>query len=151
MCCRRFAPPLSSTIVPPFVVESRRVSPTSIFLSWGPNSGTDLFSIQYGFEQGKWLYSTDVTGFSTTINNLPPDQSIWVQIAGRSDCRVGTYGVSKLIGGLGGVSSATGPLLPNAGLTPQDQNNNLWNIAFPVGLLLIALTSFVVFLRRRAV
>lgn len=117
-----YCPALPSTIVAPFVIESRRVSPTSIFLSWGPQSGTDTFNIQYGFEHGKWLYNIDVTGFSTTINGLPANQPIWVQIAARNNCRIGSYGVSKLIGG---------PKLPNTGLAPQ-KNNIPWYI--PTGL-----------------
>ncbi len=114
-----YCPPLSSTIVAPFIIESRRVSPTSIFFSWGPSSGTNAFNIQYGFEHGNWLYNTDVTGFSTTINNLPANQAIWVQIAGRSDCRIGSYGVSKLIGG-----SIGGP-------TIVGQNPNVLEVSFP--------------------
>lgn len=140
-------PALASTIVAPFVIESRRVSSTSISLSWGPQSGTDLFNIQYGFEHGKWLYNTDVTGFSTTINDLPPNQSIWVQIAGRSNCRVGGYGVSKLIGGTGGTGSPgfpnTGsPLLPNAGIGP-DENNIPWYI--PAGII-VGISAFLTLL-----
>ncbi|MDO8573716.1 MAG: ice-binding family protein [Candidatus Daviesbacteria bacterium] len=125
-----YCPPLASTIVSPFVIESRRVSPNSIFFSWGPQSGTDLFNIQYGFEHGKWLYNVDVTGFSTTINDLPPNQPIWVQIAGRSTCRIGSYGVSKLIGG---------PKLPNTGLAPREDNIS-WYIPtgiFGISFLLI--------------
>lgn len=137
-----FCPALASTIVAPFVIESRRVSPTSIFLSWGPYSGTDRFNIQYGFEHGKWLYNVDVTGFSTTINDLPPNQPLWVQIAARNNCRIGGYGVSKLIGG---------PGLPNTGLAPQNKNNNSWNIAIPAGVVLIVLTSLVWLLRKRKV
>lgn len=83
-----YCPPLASTIVAPFIIESRRVSPTSIFFSWGPYSGTNIFNIQYGFENGKWLYNTDVTGFSTTINDLPPNQPIFVQIAAKNNCRI---------------------------------------------------------------
>jgi len=47
-----------------------------------------------------------VIGFSTTINALPLNQPIWVQVAARNDCQIGTYGESKLIGG---------PGLPNTG------------------------------------
>lgn len=101
-----FCPLLATTVVAPFIIESRRVSPTSIFISWGPYSGVDTFNVQYGFEHGKWLYATNVTGFSTTINDLPANQPIWVQIAARNDCSVGGYGVSKFVGG---------PKLPNAG------------------------------------
>ncbi len=142
-------PPLASTIVAPFVIESRRVSPTSIFFSWGPSSGTNIFNIQYGFEHGKWLYNTDVTGFSTTINDLPPNQPIWVQIAGRSDCRVGSYGVSKLIGGTGGTGSPgspnTGsPLLPNAGIGP-DENNIPWYIPAGIFVGILALLTLLGF------
>lgn len=131
-----FCPALASTIVAPFVIESRRVSPTSIFFSWGPQSGTDTFNIQYGFEHGKWLYNTDVTGFSTTLNDLPANQPIWVQIAARNNCRVGGYGVSKLIGG---------PALPNTGVGPQ-KNNNPWYI--PAGII-IGISVFLVLIQRK--
>lgn len=110
---------------------------------WGPSSGTNIFNIQYGFEHGKWLYNTDVTGFSTTINNLPPNQPIFVQIAGRNDCRIGGYGVSKLIGG---------PSLSEAGIGP-DENSISWNIVIQTGIIALVLSPFllvfIVFKRSR--
>ncbi len=117
-----YCPPLASTIVAPFILESRRISPTNIFFSWGPYSGTNTFNIQYGFEHGIWLYNTDVTGFSTTISALPPDQPIWVQIAGRSSCTIGSYGMSSLVGGTTLILPKSGNIAPiilviGAGLT----------------------------------
>ncbi len=112
-------PPLNSTIVAPIIIESRRVSPTSIFVSWGPYSGTDTFNVRYGFTNGDWLYNTDVTGFSTTINALPTNQPIWIQVAARNSCAVGTYGAPKLVGG---------PRLPNTGFAPHG-NSIEWYIS----------------------
>lgn len=94
----------------PIILESKRTSPTSIFLSWGPYAGTDTFSVQYGLENGKWLYNTNVTGFSTALNALPANQPVWIQVAQRNNCSIGTYGESKLVGG---------PSLPNTGFAPN--------------------------------
>ena len=102
---------LSDQVVPPSIIESRRVDAGSIFLNWGPYSGINTFNVQYGTENGKWLYNTDVTGFSTTINNLPANQPIWVRVAARSYCTIGDYGPSKLVGG---------PGLPNTGFAPRE-------------------------------
>jgi hypothetical protein len=99
--------------VAPNIIESRRVSPTNIFISWGPYSGTDRFIVQYGLEDGKWLYSTNVTGFSTTLNALPVNQPIWVRVAARNDCSVGNYGEAKFI---------DGPGLPNTGMGSDKKN-----------------------------
>jgi hypothetical protein len=82
----------------PFIIESRRVAADSIYISWGPYSGTNSFNLQYGFENGKWLYSTDVTGFSTTINNLPIHRSIWARVAAKNDCKTGSYGEAIFFG-----------------------------------------------------
>jgi hypothetical protein len=115
-----YCPPLNPNLVAPTIIESRRVSPTSIFVSWAPYSGTDTFNIQYGFTDGSWLYSTDVTGFSTTIGSLPSNQPIWFSVAPRSSCTIGNYGPSKLVGG---------PGLPNTGFAPQSSGI----ISFVVG------------------
>jgi len=104
-----YCPPLSNQIVTPRIIESRRINPQSIFIKWGPYSGTNLFNVQYGFEKDKLIYNTDVTGFSTTINALHPNQPIWVQIAARNDCQIGNYGESKLVGGPGLPSTGTKP------------------------------------------
>lgn len=93
--------------VTPLVIESRRVDADSIYISWGPYAGISTFIVQYGLENGKWLYNTRVTGFSTTINALPPNQPIWVLIEPTDDCSVGPCGVAKLVGG---------PRLPNTGI-----------------------------------
>lgn len=128
-------PPLNGGLVAPIIIDSRRTSSTSVFLSWGPYSGTDTFIIQYGLTNGNWQYSTNVTGFSTTIGGLPADQPIWVRIAARNNCSVGVYGVPRLIGG---------PLLPNTGLAPH-KNSLPWYI--PAGIGITILGSFV--LRKR--
>jgi hypothetical protein len=106
-----YCPPINSNIVAPSVIDSRRISPTSVSLNWAPYSGTDTFNVQYGFTNGQWLYSTNVTGFSTTINSLPANQPIWVRVAATNDCMVGGYGAPKLVGG---------PGLPNTGLAPHE-------------------------------
>lgn len=103
-------PPVSSQTVAPLVIDSRRVDSDSIFISWGPYSGTNIFNVQYGLTDGSWLYNADITGFSTTINDLPPNQPIWVRVAARTSCTIGTYGPSRFVGG---------PSLPNTGLAPR--------------------------------
>lgn len=121
-------------VTQPIIIESRRTSPTSIFISWGPVQATNSFVVRYGIENGKWIYTTNVTGFSTTLNALPANQPIWVQIASRNDCYLGSFGTAKLVGG---------PSLPNTGLAPHE-NNIPW---IPVGILGIAAIS--VFLKRK--
>ena len=105
-----YCPPIVNTVVTPLIIESKRVDANSIFLKWGPYSGTDQFNVQYGFENGQFLYNTNVTGFSTTINDLPLNQPIWVRVAARNECQIGIYGESKFVGA---------PKLPNAGFAPQ--------------------------------
>lgn len=123
--------------VTPLIIEQRRVSPTSIFISWGPYAGTDTFIVQYGFENGKWLYSTNVTGFSTTINGLPSNQPIWVLISPRNSCSIAPCGESKLVGR---------PSLPNTGFAPY-QNSIPWYI--PIGIGVAISTLFVLIQRKR--
>jgi len=110
-----FCPALPNTVVAPSIIESRRVDADSIFISWGPYSGVDTFNVQYGTADGNWLYNTDVTGFSTTINALPANVPIWVRVAARNSCRIGTYGTSISVGG---GKSTLSPLLPNTGFEP---------------------------------
>lgn len=93
----------------PIIIGSKRVSPTSISITWGPYSGTDTFNVRYGVTNGDWLYNTDVAGFSTTINALPANQPIWIQVAARNNCSIGTYGDPLFVGG---------PSLPNTGFGP---------------------------------
>lgn len=104
-------PALNPLIVSPIILESRRVDLTSIFVSWGPYSGVNMFNVQYGLTDGDWLYSTDVTGFSTTINSLPTNVPIWIRIAARNDCTIGIYGQPKFVGG---------PRLPSTGFAPRE-------------------------------
>lgn len=108
--------------VTPLIIESRRVDTDSIFISWGPYAGIDTFVIRYGVENGKWLYSTNVTGFSTTLNALPSNQPIWVLISPTDNCSIGPCGEAKLVGG---------PSLPNTGVGPSE-NTIPWYV--PVGI-----------------
>lgn len=124
-------PTLSPLIITPSIIEVRRISANSIFISWGPNSGTDFFNIRYGPSNGNWLYNTDVHGFSTTINNLPSNQSLLFQIAARNECLIGSYGGARSVGGTGGGSlnitnpgfpDTGGPGLPETGFSPFSHN-----------------------------
>jgi len=49
-----YCPPLSPQLVAPTILESKRMSPTSIFVSWAPYSGTNTFNVRYGFTDGSW-------------------------------------------------------------------------------------------------
>lgn len=131
-------PALSNTIIAPIIIDSRRVDSDSISISWGPYSGIDTFNVQYGLENGKWLYNTRVTGFSTTINALPSNQPIWVQIAAYNGT-IGNYGEAKLVGG---------PSLPDAGSAPR-QGNISQNIAILAGVIMLVSALPVVFLKKR--
>lgn len=113
----------------PTIVESRRVSPTSIFLRWSPSdSGIENFIIQYGPDSNRSLYNTRVRGFSTTLNNLPPNVPFWASVTAVGDCgTVGKYGETRLIGG---------PLLPNTGFGSHE-SNILWNIATSAGIIIL--------------
>jgi len=109
----------SSTVGPvlnyiaPIIIESKRIGADSIFIKWGPYSGTDTFNVRYGLTNGNWLYNTNITGFSTTINALPPNQPIWVEVAARDNYSIGTYGESKFVGG---------PSLPNTGFALYEKS-----------------------------
>jgi len=100
----------------PIILNSKRIDPTSVYLSWGPYSGTESFNVRYGLTNGQWLYNMDVTGFAATINALPANQPIWVQVAARNNCSIGTYGTPMLVGG------SLIPLLPNTGFAPTHHN-----------------------------
>jgi hypothetical protein len=108
-----YCPPIVNTVVSPFIIESKRIDKNSIYIKWGPYSGTDKFNVEYGYESGNFLYNTDVTGFSTTINNLNSNQPVWVRVAARNDCQIGTYGGAKFVGS---------PSMPNTGFTPHNKN-----------------------------
>lgn len=103
----------------PIIIDFKRVSPTSVFLSWGPYAGINEFNIRYGLTNGEWLYNTNFTGFSTTINDLPANQPIWIQVAARDNCSIGAYGEPRFVGS---------PSLPNTGFGPH-KNNIFENIA----------------------
>ncbi len=103
----------------PRILDSKRVSPTSISLNWGPFAGIGVFNIQYGLTKGDWLYNTTVTGFSTTINALPANLPIWIQVAATDGCAIGVYGEPQFVGG---------PSLPNTGFAPRGIFNSLRRI-----------------------
>jgi len=96
----------------PNIILAKRLSSTSIFVSWGPNAGLNNFIVQYGFQKGNWQFSTKVSGFSTTINNLPANQSIWIEVAATDNCAIGSYGTAVLVGGTAATNS---PGFPNTG------------------------------------
>lgn len=123
-----YCPPINSQLVSPSIIESRRIDADSIFIGWGPFSGTDKFNVRYGPANGNWLYNTDVTGFSTTINNLPANQPIWVQVTARNECMLGVYGASKLVGG---------PKLPDTGANPKTTNYPWQYVAGAFGLAIL--------------
>ncbi len=123
----------------PIILESRRVSPTSISLKWGPYAGINNFNVRYGLTNGNWLYNTNVTGFSTTINNLPANQPIWIQVAARNDCAIGVYGESKFVGG---------PGLPNTGMAASKGDSSQWYL--PVGGIFGAAILFTYLYRKQS-
>lgn len=94
----------------PIIIEAKRISPTSIFLNWGPYQGRDTFVVEYGTKNGEWIYNTKVTGFSTTLHLLPANQPIWVRVAATDNCAIGNYSEAMLVGT---------PSLPNTGVGPQ--------------------------------
>jgi len=108
--------------------------------------------VQYGYENGKWLFNTKVSGFSTTINDLPANQSIWIQVAATDNCAVGSYGTAVLVGGTPktnspGFPNTGNPLLPNTGIGPDDKNIPL-SVAILVSIALLASGSMIL-LRKR--
>jgi len=117
----------------PIITESKRIDADSIFISWVPYAGLDTFIIEYGLEKGQWLYNTNVTGFSTTLHDLPLNQPVWVRVAARTDRVIGIYGEPKFVGG---------PILPNTGGFHYE-NPSLWNLTanifFGISLLQISL------------
>ncbi len=129
----------------PSIIETRRVSPTSIFVSWGPYAGLNDFVVQYGYQNTNFQFSTKVSGFSTTINSLPANQSIWIEVAATDNCATGTFGKSLLAGETAGTNSPgfpnTGnplaPNLPNTGFGP-DNNNVQWKIIANVLLSIVS-------------
>lgn len=138
-------PPLDPQIVAPSIIDSRRVSPTSIFVSWGPYSGTNMFNVQYGFTNNDWSYSTNVTGFSTTINDLPANSPVWVRVAARNDCAIGSYGPSSGIGNYSAPTFTGSPGLPNTGFA-KNMNNTSWYI---VSSLLVGASILLVLIKRK--
>jgi len=113
----------------PIITESKRIDADSILIGWGAFLGAETFNVQYGLANGEWLYSTNVTGNSITINGLPSNTPVWVKVAVRSSCTVGIYSESKLVGG---------PRLPAAGFAPLGHNHwfNSWSIKTSPSFLL---------------
>ena len=145
-------PPFKDGIITPQIIGSRRIDADSIYLSWGPDSGTDHFNIRYGLTSGVYSFNTDITGFSTTINGLPSNTPIWVQVAARNDCLIGSYGDQKLLGGTvrtgvpglpdtgGTKASGSGvPRFPSTGFGPRGKID-LW---YAATILLVGLHFFV--------
>jgi hypothetical protein len=121
--------PLITTV--PIIIDSKRISPTSIFISWGPYAGINTFNVEYGLTSGSRPYNVSVTGFSTTINGLPANQPIWVQVAATNNCSIGTYGPSMLAGA---------PSLPNTGFAPHKNNIPLY---IPAGIFAVFSVLFI--------
>ncbi|HET7099349.1 MAG TPA: ice-binding family protein [Patescibacteria group bacterium] len=140
----------------PAITLAKRLSPTSIFVSWGPDAGLNNFIVQYGLQNGNWQFSTKVSGFSTTINDLPPNQSIWIEVAATDNCLVGSYSSPVRIGGTVFTNSPrfpnTGnPGLPDTGFNPVQQKI-IWKMPLAAGgLILLSLTLIVLFLKKRAI
>jgi len=105
--------------VTPIIISSKRLSPTSISLTWGPYSGVDTFIVSYGLKNGEWIYNTNVTGFSTVLNALPVNDPIWVEVAARNGCSVGSYSQSVFVGG---------PSLPNTGFKSTKLVENWYSV-----------------------
>lgn len=117
----------------PEITESEWISPTSFKISWGPDGGLDDFIILYGFQNGNFQFSTKVSGFSTTINNLPPNQPILVKVAATDNCAVGTFGKAVIVGEkslpnfpntgtqVSRLPKTNNPLLPNTGIGPDNE------------------------------
>lgn len=138
-------PAIASSVITPIIIESTRISPTSISLNWGPFSGVNTFTVRYGLTNGNWLYNTNVTGFSTTLNDLPANQPIWVEVAANNGCSIGSFGEAKLVGQSGAISTnVLGVSLPNAGYAPK--NSFPWQI--PAGISVGISGLFVLFQRR---
>lgn len=131
-----FCPTIIPNVIAPIIIESKRIDANSVYLKWGPYSGTDKFNVRYGIKNGEWLYNADVTGFSTTIKSLPTNQPIWVQVAARNECQVGNYETAKLVGG---------PMLPNSGYE-SSKDYSLWYL---VGIFFTLLGSTIFVLQKK--
>src|SRR5680860_1234637 len=56
------APCIASEITTvPIIIDSKRISPTSIFISWGPYAGINTFNVEYGLTSGSRPYNVSVT------------------------------------------------------------------------------------------
>lgn len=110
--------------VAPVILDSKRIDADSISLNWGPYSGINTFLVQYGLESGKWLYNSNVTGFSTTLNALPANQPIWARVGVSDSCSTGNFGEAKIIGDRINSTNpnSIGISFPNTGFAPASNN-----------------------------
>jgi len=122
------------------------VNSSSIYLSWGPDSGVNSFNVRYGPSNGNWLFNTDVTGFSTTIGSLPSGQPIWIQVAARNECQIGEYGTAKFLGtssnvpgfpDTGGQGNVNSPRFPSTGFGPHEDYRWIFYCVTPLLFLLL--------------
>jgi hypothetical protein len=129
-------PTIETGVTAPLIIDSKRVDANSIYISWGPYSGTDQFNVRYGMSKDNLIYNVDMTGFSITIKALPANQPIWVQVAARNECQIGTYESAKLVGG---------PALPSTGTDPHENNTLEFVLA---GVALLCSASLVLVYRK---
>ena len=140
----------------PAITLAKRLSPTSIFVSWGPDAGLNNFIVRYGVQNGNWQFNTKVSGFSTTINDLPSNQPVWIEVAATDNCAVGSYSSAVRIGGTAftnspGFPNTGNPGLPDTGFEPVDQNI-FWELALTAGgFVLSTSTLLLLFIKRRAI
>lgn len=106
-------PPGEITAIP-VLISSTRISPTSINLTWGPFQGYSNFIIEYGTSSTNLTFSTRVSGFTTTLNDLPANTPIWVRIAITDDCDTGPFSSTVLVGQLTPALPFV-PLFPDTG------------------------------------
>lgn len=106
----------------PEIISAKRLSPTSIDVTWGPNAGLNDFIVQYGFQNGNWQFNTKISGFSTTITNLPANQSIWIHVAATDNCAIGAFGGAIFVGG---PAATNAPGFPNTGTNCPNTKNPL--------------------------
>ncbi|GEM_PF-1029471 len=118
-----YCPPIEPGVVAPSIIDSERIDADSIYISWGPYSGTNDFIVEYGTTKDNLIYNVNVTGFSTTLNGLPANQPIWVRVAARNECMVGTFEAAVLVGRITLVGA---PRLPDTGF--GGDSSRLWMI-----------------------
>jgi len=113
----------------PIIIDTKRLSPTSVSVNWGPYEGIDTFVVEYGLADGKWDYNTKVTGFSTNLNDLPANQPIWIHVAATDNCAIGQYSAAVVAG--------NSPGMPDTGFAPK--STFPWLPILSLGLVVSAL------------